>query len=149
MTGQPAKRSYYLGIDVGGTNVKAGVVDHRGHPQSYCSQPTEAARGPQQGVETICRTAQQAIAESEIDVTALRAIGLATPGTMDIPAGVLLDPPNLPGWTNLPIRQLIADRFEKPTVLQNDANAAAFGEYWAGAGRTAHSLVMITLGTGV
>jgi glucokinase len=149
MTGQSAKRSYYLGIDVGGTNVKAGVVDDHGHPQSHCSRPTQAARGPHHGVETICHTAQDAIAASEIDVAAIRAIGLATPGTMDIPAGVLLDPPNLPGWTNLPIRQLVADRFEKPTVLQNDANAAAFGEYWAGAGRTAHSLVMITLGTGV
>ena len=149
MTGQPTHPAYYLGIDLGGTNIKAGVVDQQGCPQSHCSQPTEAQRGPQHGVERICHTAERAIQESGIELAAIRAIGLATPGTMDIPGGLLLDPPNLPGWINLPIRQLVADHFGKPTVLQNDANAAAYGEYWAGAGRTAQSLVMITLGTGV
>ena len=68
---------------------------------------------------------------------------------MDIPAGMLLEPPNLPGWENLPIRQLLAERLGKPTVFQNDGNAAAYGEYWTGAGRGAHSLVMFTLGTGI
>jgi glucokinase len=68
---------------------------------------------------------------------------------MDIDAGMLLDPPNLPGWTDLPIRQLLADRLKKPVVLQNDGNAAAYGEYWAGAGKNMHSLVMFTLGTGI
>src|SRR5205814_4760319 len=67
----------------------------------------------------------------------------------DIQAGLLLDPPNLPGWVNLPIRQLLADKLQKATVLQNDANAAAYGEYWAGAGRGVASLVMFTLGTGI
>lgn len=62
---------------------------------------------------------------------------------------MLLDPPNLPGWDNLPIRDLLAGRLKKPVAFQNDGNAAAFGEYWAGAGRNTHSLVMFTLGTGV
>jgi glucokinase len=68
---------------------------------------------------------------------------------MDLPRGLLLDPPNLPGWSNLPIRDLLAGRLGKPTVLQNDGNAAAYGEYWAGAGRGTRSLVLFTLGTGV
>jgi glucokinase len=68
---------------------------------------------------------------------------------MDLEAGMLLDPPNLPGWVNLPIRQLLSDRLGKPTVLQNDASAAAYGEYWAGAGRHTRSMVLFTLGTGI
>src|SRR5262249_9163376 len=80
------------------------------------------------------------------DVTAL---GVATPGTMDIPAGVILEPPNLKPWQNVPVRQHIESAFGKPTAFQNDANAAAFGEYWTGAGKDVHSMVLFTLGTGV
>jgi glucokinase len=68
---------------------------------------------------------------------------------MDIPAGVILDPPNLQPWQNVPVRDHIAKTFGVPTAFQNDANAAAFGEYWVGAGKGAHSLVLFTLGTGV
>jgi glucokinase len=68
---------------------------------------------------------------------------------MDIAAGMLLNPPNLPGWDDLPIRARLARELDKPTVLQNDANAAAYGEFWAGAGRDAQSLVLFTLGTGI
>ena len=68
---------------------------------------------------------------------------------MDLAAGMLLDPPNLPGWDNLPIRQLLADRLQKPTTLQNDANAASYGEFWVGAGKDHRSQVMFTLGTGI
>ena len=68
---------------------------------------------------------------------------------MDLDAGMLLDPPNLPGWQNLPIRKLLSDALAKPVAFQNDGNAAAYGEYWAGAGRNTHSLVMFTLGTGI
>jgi glucokinase len=68
---------------------------------------------------------------------------------MDIPGGVMLEPVNFPGWKNVPVRQHIADTFKKPTAFQNDANAAAYGEFWAGIGRDAKSLVLFTLGTGI
>ena len=68
---------------------------------------------------------------------------------MDIPAGLILDPPNLKPWQNVPVRDYVAKAFGLPTAFQHDANAAAFGEYWAGAGREANSLVFFTLGTGV
>lgn len=139
----------YLGIDLGGTNTKAGVVTHDGQSLSSTSVPTEAARGPQVGMQNIFRVAEMAVSESGVGWDRIRAIGLATPGTMDIPAGMLVDPPNLPGWNDLPIRQLVEDHFQKTTILQNDGNAAAYGEYWIGAGHDAHSLVMFTLGTGV
>ena len=77
------------------------------------------------------------------------SVGVATPGLMDIPAGVILDPPNLKPWRNVPVRDHVARAFGKPTAFQNDANAAAMGEFWAGAGRGARSMVLFTLGTGV
>jgi glucokinase len=68
---------------------------------------------------------------------------------MDIAAGLILDPPNLKPWRNVPVRQSIADAFGLPTAFQNDANAAAYGEFWVGAGREYRSMVLFTLGTGV
>jgi len=140
---------FYVGIDLGGTNVKAGVVNDTGHPLSHVSIPTDAAKGPNAGVETIVEAARQAIAEAGLTNSSIRGAGLATPGTMDIPAGMLLNPPNLPGWDNFPIREMVARKFPFPLVLQNDANAAAYGEFWAGAARDARSLVFWTLGTGI
>lgn len=139
----------FVGIDLGGTNAKAGVVNDNGEPLSFASVPTEAERGPERGLANLFRAVDEAVAESPVAMDDVRAIGLATPGTMDIPAGMLLNPPNLPGWDNLPIRQRVAECFGKPTVLQNDGNAAAYGEYWVGAGRDAHSMVLWTLGTGI
>lgn len=140
---------FYLGIDLGGTNVKAGVVDDHGTPLSKCTTRTLAAEGPVPGVRRMCEVGADAVRDAGLDLSDIAAVGVATPGTMDIPGGKLLDPPNLPGWVEVPIRKLIGDHFRKPTTLQNDANAAAYGEYWAGAARAANSLVFWTLGTGV
>jgi glucokinase len=144
-----SRPGFYLGIDLGGTNIKSGVVDDTGRPISSISRPTEADRGPQTGLDNLVDAAQRAIDASGRSWDEITGVGLGSPGTMDIARGLLLDPPNLPGWTNLPIRDRLAGRLNKPTVLQNDANAAAYGEYWAGAGRGVQSLVMFTLGTGV
>jgi predicted NBD/HSP70 family sugar kinase len=82
-------------------------------------------------------------------VADLAAIGLATPGTMDIPRGIFLQPHNLPHWHYFPIRDCVAEAFGKPTAFANDANAAAYGEFWVGSGQKFHSIIMLTLGTGV
>lgn len=140
---------YFLGIDLGGTNVKSGVVDDEGRPISSVSVQTLADRGPEAGIETLAQAAHLAVKASGLDWEQVAAIGLGSPGTMDIEAGLLLDPPNLPGWHNFPIRDRLEKALGKPVTFQNDANAAAFGEYWAGAGRGTRSLVMFTLGTGI
>jgi len=147
---QPATDGpFFLGIDLGGTNVKAGVVDDYGTPLSKCTTRTLAAEGPVTGVRRMCEVGEDAIRDAGLDLSDIAAVGVATPGTMDIPAGKLLAPPNLPGWVGVPVRQQLADHFDKPTTLQNDANAAAYGEYWGGAASQANSLVFWTLGTGV
>jgi len=149
MSTPSGRAPFYVGIDVGGTNIKAGVVDDEGQSLSHVNVPTEAERGPQIGLDNIARAAEIAISRSGLKRGALRGVGLATPGTMDIPAGYLVDPPNLPGWINFPIRDLLAKKLQLPTVLQNDANAAAYGEFWAGRAKEARSLVFWTLGTGI
>jgi glucokinase len=97
----------------------------------------------------MCESIRQAVAAADLQMTDIAAIGVATPGTMDIPAGLILDPPNLKPWRNVPVRDHIRKVFQLPTAFQNDANAAALGEFWAGAGKDVHSMVLFTLGTGV
>ncbi|MEJ7593565.1 MAG: ROK family protein [Planctomycetaceae bacterium] len=149
MADSPSSSRLFLGLDLGGTNVKAGVVDDQGAVISACSVPTDAIQGPDAGVESIVAAGRQAVAATGIPMDRIVAVGLATPGTMDIPNGMLLDPPNLPGWTNFPIRDRVASQFKRPTILQNDANAAAYGEYWAGSAKNVRSLLFYTLGTGL
>ncbi|MEZ6032856.1 MAG: ROK family protein [Planctomycetaceae bacterium] len=139
----------FLGLDLGGTNVKAGIVDDSGKVISSCSVPTDAIQGPDAGVEQIVKAGRNAVAAANITINQVVAVGLATPGTMDIPRGMLLDPPNLPGWINYPIRDRVAAQLQRPTILQNDANAAAYGEYWAGSAKNVRSLLFYTLGTGL
>ncbi len=139
----------YVGLDVGGTTMKAGVVDDLGNPLASVNLPTEAYRGQEFALERMCAAIRQGVAAANLRLEQIAAIGVATPGTMDIPAGVILDPPNLKPWRNVPVRAHIHQAFQLPTAFQNDANAAAYGEFWVGAGRDAHSLVLFTLGTGV
>jgi glucokinase len=140
---------HFCGLDVGGTSMKGGVITDEGRVLSGVSLPTEAHKGQEFGLERMCETIRQAVSAAQLSNEQIDAIGVATPGTMDIKAGVILDPPNLRPWRNVPVRQHIADTFKIPTAFQNDANAAALGEYWLGAGQDAHSMVMFTLGTGV
>lgn len=149
MSGDTGPGPFYLGIDLGGTNIKSGVVDNSGEPRSAISVPTHANEGGRAGIEHLAQAGHRAVEASGIPWDQIVGVGLGSPGTMDIPAGMLLEPPNLHGWENLAIRDLLAEKLGKPVVLQNDGNAAAYGEYWAGAGRGSHSLVMFTLGTGI
>jgi glucokinase len=140
----------YAGLDVGGSTMKAGVVDDEGRPLGpSISLSTEAHRGQEFGLARMCETIQQAVAAAKVGWDRVAAVGVATPGLMDIPAGIILDPPNLKPWQNVPVRQYVHDFFRLPTAFQNDANAAAYGELWAGAGRGARSMVLFTLGTGI
>jgi glucokinase len=139
----------YVGLDVGGTTMKAGVVDDGGRPLSAVSLPTEAQRGQELGLERMCETIRLAVSEAGMGLERVAAIGVATPGTMDLPAGLMLEPPNMKPWRNVPVRRHVEGVFKVPVAFQNDANAAAYGEYWSGAGRGARSMGLFTLGTGI
>ncbi|MEZ6045820.1 MAG: ROK family protein [Planctomycetaceae bacterium] len=148
-TGNDPNNSIFLGIDIGGTNVKLGVVNDAGESLAKTSIPTSAESGPQVIMQNIKEAAEGILQEAGTSIPELKAVGVVSPGTMSIKQGMLINPTNLPGWQNFPIRQKFADLFQRPTYLNNDANAAAYGEYWAGAAKSANSLVFWTLGTGI
>ena len=133
----------YVGLDVGGTTMKAAVVTGAGVPLSKpVVMDTHPELGQDAGLETMCETIRRAVAAAKLTMADVAAIGVATPGLMDIKAGLILDPPNLKPWKNVPVRDHIAKKFGKPTAFQNDANAAAYGEFWVGAASAAKSMAL-------
>ncbi|HBO46380.1 MAG TPA: glucokinase [Planctomycetaceae bacterium] len=145
-----ASRSpYYVGVDLGGTSVKVGVVDDLGCPLSHLSIPTESAAGPEAAVERMGRAVRDAIVDAGLTGADISRVGLGSPGTMDIPAGKLIAPVNLKGWDGFPIRERLAHHCGLDVSFANDGAAAAYGEFWVGSGRLFHSMVLLTLGTGI
>jgi glucokinase len=144
-----AQRPLFIGFDVGGTNIKLGVVDDRGRAVVKTSTPTHEEQGPREAVKRARAAVDELLAASKLAMSDIAGVGLCTPGTMDIPRGMFLQPHNLPHWHYFPIRDEVANAFGLPTAFANDANAAAYGEFWVGSGQKYHSIVMLTLGTGV
>ena len=144
-----AQTPLVFGVDVGGTGIKIGLVDDRGRTLGWQRIETLAEQGPDAAVARIQGALEKVAREAGVEDDDILAIGLATPGTMDIPAGMFLNPVNLPGWQNYPIRDKVAEASGKPVAFVNDANAAAYGEYWVGSAADYKSMVLLTLGTGV
>lgn len=140
---------YFVGIDLGGTNIKLGLLDNLGRSLAYRSIPTETRLGPEEGARRMGEAVPQLIQDAGLAAKDVPRVGLATPGTMDIGRGMLLEPFNLPGWYNFPIRDRVSHYCGLPVTYTNDANAACFGEFWRGAGHHFDSMILLTLGTGV
>ncbi len=144
-----AQPPFFVGADVGGTNVKVGVVDDLGRSLSWVSIPTDVPAGPERGSKTIAAAILQAIKEAKLTPADITRLGLGTPGTMDIPTGMLLEPPNMQGWWDFPIVERVRQHCPLEITFANDAGAAAYGEFWVGCGSEHDSIVMVTLGTGI
>ncbi len=144
-----ARSPFFVGIDVGGTNIKIGLVDDLGRTLAYLAVPTEQEKGAEDAARRMGEGTRQVIRQAGVARSDVVYAGLATPGPMDIPNGMLLDPGNLQAWHNTPIRDRVSRACGLPVRYANDANAAAYGEYWAGAGKEIHSMVLLTLGTGI
>jgi glucokinase len=144
-----AQRPFFAGIDVGGTNIKIGLVDDTGRTFAFTSIATQEEKGPEDAIQRISRATEQLLSTTGLRFEDLAAVGLGTPGTMDIPAGMILEPPNMPAWRFYPVRDRLAEACGRPVSFANDAGAAAFGESWVGSGRAFYSIVLLTLGTGV
>lgn len=155
MTAQPIRSAavsvspLFLGIDVGGTGIKIGVVDNEGHTLGFTSIPTEEPKGPQDAMKRVAKSALGLVASVGIDPSQIARVGLGTPGSQDIPRGLLIEPPNHPHWHHFPIVECLEKEIGMEVSFANDANAAAFGEFWVGTGKVFSSMVLLTLGTGV
>ncbi|MFM8734542.1 MAG: ROK family protein [Pirellulales bacterium] len=139
----------YAGLDLGGTNIKAALVDDRGRLVAFHAEPTHASRGPEDAAARMGRAVHTLASLAGVATTDIARVGLGSPGPLDIPSGVIVRAGNLPGWDGFPLRDRVATHSGRGVTFANDANAAGYGEYWVGSARGASSLVMLTLGTGV
>lgn len=140
--------AFAIGVDLGGTNLRIAAVGERGELLERITTETKVSRRRDEVIDEMCR-AIQALSKSRKNWGKPAGVGVGVPGIIDLRSGMLRASPNLPGWHDYPVHREIERRLGTRVILENDANAAALGEKWLGAGRDADSLCMITLGTGV
>ena len=139
----------YAGIDLGGTNIKAALVDDGGRVVAFHTEPTHGSRGPEDAAARMGQAVHTLARQAGIATADIARVGLGSPGPLDIPRGTIVQCGNLPGWDGFPLRDRVAAHCGREVTFANDANAAAYGEFWVGSGRGCGSLVLLTLGTGV
>jgi len=139
----------YGAIDLGGTKLRAVVADLEGNICGEIIRPSEADEGPDRVIARMIETLEEAASASGLPVSGLRAVGVASPGALDLVHGRVFEAPQLPGWDGVPLVQIMSERLGLPVLLENDANAAALGENRFGAGRGTRYLIYLTISTGV
>ena len=151
---------YFLGLDLGGTNIKAGIVNAAGKLLHSINVPTgrdgdggEENLSPNAVIRRMAAAGERVIAEARVPRKSVAAVGMGSPGQIVTARGVVLRSANLPAWKNTALRGKVSAALKLPATLENDAKAAAFGEWWAGAGagktNKNDGLFIFTLGTGV
>lgn len=146
-----------IGIDLGGTNLKAALVDRGATVLAQAARTSDAARGPRAVVAEMVELGRELLRSSGQSLDAVVGVGIGSPGPLSARRGVIHQCANLPGWKSVPLRDMARDAFDRPAVLENDANAAAYGEYWLRRQAGIHQapttagadMVLLTLGTGV
>ena len=139
---------YYVGIDLGGTNIVAGVVDEEYNIIAKASTKTNCPRPEKDIADDMAKMALEAVKNANLTIDQIEWIGVGTPGIANSETGIIEYSNNL-GFKNTPMVKYIQETIDKPVFIENDANAAAYGEFVAGAAKGAKNAVCITLGTGV
>jgi glucokinase len=140
---------HFAGIDLGGTKVLVLVAGAGGDIIGRARAATEASQGPDAVIGRIVELVGAAANDAGIDAKSLSSIGISAPGPIDAGEGVITDPPNLPGWQDVPLARIVRERLGVPALLENDANCAAVGEHQFGAGRGYRHLIYLTVSTGI
>ncbi|MGB6874199.1 MAG: ROK family protein [Dehalococcoidia bacterium] len=138
-----------LGVDLGGTKILTAVTNSRGKILSRDHSITPAPKGHEAVIQSILESAYRALEQANVAISELTAVGIGAPGLSNPETGILLTSPNLPGWRDVPLRDIMQERLGKKTFLINDANAAALGEFYFGAARGVRNFIYITLSTGI
>ncbi|MGA2329706.1 MAG: ROK family protein [Bryobacteraceae bacterium] len=138
---------YSIGVDLGGTNLRAAAIDRAGTMLEKAEGATPLSAGPDAVVADIVASILKVRASGGAE--RLVGVGIGTPGFIIMDKGIITESPNLPGFENFAMRDEIERLLQAPVLLENDANAAALGEKWMGAGRDVDDLVLLTLGTGI
>jgi len=137
---------WILGVDIGGTKTAVLLGTLHGEIRHRTELPTAAQRGFSAVFQEIVTAIDKTIHSVPADVAAL---SVSIGGPLDVLQGIILSPPNLPGWDRIPLKQLLADRFHLPVYIEHDGNAGALAEFYFGAGRGARNIVFLTMGTGL
>jgi glucokinase len=140
------KEKFALGVDLGGTNIKLGIVSQNGKIIKKTSVETKAEGGPEAVISQMKKGIKEILSKNKKEIT---GIGIGAPGVVTIKKGIVENPPNFPGWEKVRLGEIIEKEFNIEVHVENDANAAAIGEMIFGNGRNWHSFIMVTLGTGV
>ena len=138
----------YVGVDLGGTNIKIGCFNEDITLICKTSIPTDVDKGAADIIDRIGTAVETMLADNSLTSSDLAAAGIGSPGVIDIENGIVIQAANM-GFRDTPLKQMLSDRLNVPAVLENDANVTAWGEYAAGAGKGVKNLVLIALGTGV
>ncbi|WP_028547085.1 ROK family glucokinase [Paenibacillus taiwanensis] len=138
----------YVGVDLGGTAIKVGIVDAAGNLVQTYEGPTEVPKGPEAVIDNIEKYVRHIVEESPYDWSQVAGVGTGVAGFTNVKEGVIVLAPNV-GFKDVPIRSILEERLGKPIKIDNDANVAALGEAWSGAGKGIDHCVCYTLGTGV
>ncbi|HCO96797.1 MAG TPA: glucokinase [Phycisphaerales bacterium] len=139
----------YVGIDVGGTNIKIGLFDSELELISKTSVTTDAEMGPEIVIKKMAQTVEELIAEAGLSLQDIVAVGIGTPGPAKYSEGIIIQSTNMPKFKNVPICRMLNEKLGAPVVFDNDANVACWGEYTVGAGKGVKDMVFFTLGTGI
>jgi len=143
------RERFVIGVDLGGTNLRVAGVGARGEVADLRREQTLAREGPEPLIERIIAAVDRVSSGITAAGGSVLGVALGVPGIIEHRTGTVVASPNLPGWRDVPLRDRVAAAVALPVLLENDANAAAFGEYWRGAGARCSSLALLTLGTGV
>ncbi len=138
-----------LGVDLGGTKILTAVANSQGKMLSRDHSITPAQKGHKAVIQSILESAHRALGQADVAISDLIVIGVGAPGLLNPETGILFTSPNLPGWRDVPLRDIMQERLGKKTFLINDANAAALGEFYFGAARGARNFIYITISTGI
>ena len=142
----PKTEKYAIGVDLGGTNVKIGIVSQKGKIIKKTSLETLAKGGPDKVISQIKKGIKEILVKNKLKI---QGIGIGAPGTVSTKKGTVENPPNLPGWERVNLGKIIQKEFKINVHVENDANVAAIGEMIFGSGKKIDSFIMVTLGTGV
>ena len=143
-------KSIFIGIDIGGTDVKTGIIREDGFALGFSTIPTGKQDGPQGAVQRMAAEAKRLLKECDLSASQVSGVGIGMPGCIDSERGMVLSSPNFPAsWFNVPLRDWIAEGIGAQAVMDNDARAATHGEGWCGAAKGVKHFIVLTLGTGL
>ncbi len=146
---EASPKQIYVGVDLGGTKILAGVFTSQLNLVATAKSSTKADRGPKTVIERIAKTVRDAVDEADIDLKLVRAVGIGAPGSINSEDGKVIFSPNMPGWEDVALKKELEKHLDVPVLIENDCNVCTLGVYVAELGSKPRHVVGIFVGTGI